>query len=188
MSLAEAINSRSVASRVSRLRPTNPIPRIATAFLERTRWWRILVLLAETAKNLSPQTISFIITSRHSNSHTIEDARTVLDLSASPKGEQLEGIANSTETRVKAHQSIDSEPPQTFSAVVDSGFGRSADNRMFLRTLPYTVKAVERLVIRGISGRQTVSELATFVFYMRSNQGAFLKLIELDDPPPVSAP
>ncbi|KAF7502141.1 hypothetical protein GJ744_006983 [Endocarpon pusillum] len=108
------------------------------------------------------------------NAHAAEGARIVLDLSASPKEEQLEGIANSTETRVKAYQNIDSS--EAFSAVIDSGFGRSAVNRQFLYTLPHTTKAIKELMIRGISGRQAVSELATFVFYLRSNHGVYLKL------------
>ncbi|ERF74442.1 hypothetical protein EPUS_09487 [Endocarpon pusillum Z07020] len=110
------------------------------------------------------------------NAHAIESAQTVLDLSTNLKGEPLEGISNSTETRVTAYPNTDAGSSNTFIAVIDSGFGHSAVNRELLAMLPHTVKPVKQLIIRGIGGRQAVSEIATFVFYIRGGQGVILKL------------
>ncbi len=112
------------------------------------------------------------------NAHTAEatplmQPSTIIDLTAQSRGEYPEGIFNCTETRVNAYRAIDSEP---FTAVIDSGFGRSAVNRKLLTQLPHTSKTIKPLTIRGIGGRQRVSELATFVFYLQSTQGKLLKL------------
>ncbi|ERF71280.1 hypothetical protein EPUS_05332 [Endocarpon pusillum Z07020] len=110
------------------------------------------------------------------NAHAVEEIPTVIDLTAKPKGKQLEGIANCTETCVKAYLSANSDTTQVITAVVDSGFGRSAVNRKLLDSVPHTIKPIKHLVIRGIRGRKKVSELAKFVLYLRSNKGVFLKL------------
>lgn len=110
------------------------------------------------------------------NAHAVEGTPSIIDLTAQPKGEYPEGISNCTETRVRAFRTVDPEPSEPFVAVLDSGFGRSAVNRKLLASLPHTIKVIKSLVIRGIGGRQAVTEVATFVFYLRSTQGVFLKL------------
>lgn len=110
------------------------------------------------------------------NAHAVSGNPIIIDLTAQPKGECVEGIANSTETRVKAYLTADSSSTSLFTAVVDSGFGRSAVNRKLLLNVPHTLKPIHRLIIRGIGGRQAVTEMAMFTFYLRSAQGAFLKL------------
>ncbi len=109
------------------------------------------------------------------NAHAVEEVASVLDLTAKQKIEQSEDISNSTETLVKAYRNVE-DPTESFTAVIDSGFGHSAVNRKFLNDVPHTFKSIIPLIIRGIDGRKTVSELATFVLYLRSNQGVFLKL------------
>jgi hypothetical protein len=110
------------------------------------------------------------------NAHAVDSDPIVIDLTAQPKGDYPEGISNCTETRMKAYLAADATSLPHFTAVVDSGFGRSAVNRRLLTSIPHTVKTIRRLVIRGIGGRQAVTEIAEFVFYLRSTQGAFLKL------------
>jgi hypothetical protein len=109
------------------------------------------------------------------NATTItSNAAAVIDLTDQPKGEYLEGIANCTETRAKAYIAADST--SYFTAIIDSGFGRSAVNRQLLDDVPHTIRPIQRLVIRGIGGRQAVMEMAEFVFYLHSTKGALLKL------------
>ena len=103
------------------------------------------------------------------NVHVIEGAQTVLDLSTNPKDEPLESIVSNTETRVATYRNIDAGSPDTFTTVIDSGFGHSAVNRELLTTLSYDVKPDRQLIIRGIDGCETVSEIVTFVFYLRDN-------------------
>ncbi len=101
------------------------------------------------------------------NTHTAEatsvQSSTIIDLTAQLKGEYSEGIFNYTETRVNAYRAINSKP---FTAVINSGFNRSAVNRKLLTQLSYTFKIIKLLIIQGISERQRVSELTTFVFYL----------------------
>jgi hypothetical protein len=108
------------------------------------------------------------------NAHAVDTTPKVIDLTAHLKGDHPEGIIDYTETGVTAFRSTDIV--DTFCAIIDSGFGCSAVNRKLLATVPHSIKSVKQLIICGIEGRQSVNELAIFVFYLRGVQGRFLKL------------
>lgn len=107
------------------------------------------------------------------NAHAVEGTPSVIDLTAKPKGRQPECVASCTETCVKACPSIDSDAPQPFTAVIDSGFGRSAVNRKLLDSVPHTTKAIKQLVIRGI-WREKEGIRASEVHFLSSKQSRSL--------------